>query len=160
MVIWLALWVLHLAFVCSLITRVCPAFHTRSDGKLSGAWERGYFTLVLCFVITNSVWLTSAHVASNGATYCGSHGRGSGQETDHESNVTWFWNGTSISTFTQWRSKVGPGRVGARPEHHVRPTHVTRSCAMHAQALACARPIPMTWLCHCFHSLFLRTSPT
>ena len=104
MVIWLALWVLHLAFVCSLITRVCPAFHTQSDGKLSGGWVWGYFTLVLCFVITNSVWLTSAHVASNGATYCGSHGSGSGQETDHESNVTWFWDGASTFLLSQSHS--------------------------------------------------------
>ena len=62
LVLWLALWVMCFAF-----------------------------TLVLCFMITYSVWLTSALVASNVAIYSGSHVRGSGYKTscyisDYESN--------------------------------------------------------------------------
>ena len=68
MVIWLALWVMCFAF-----------------------------TLVLCFAITYSVWLTSAHVASDLAIYSGSYVRGSGHETSCNltMRITWSQNKAS-----------------------------------------------------------------
>ena len=118
-VIWLALWVVCFAFVCSLITRL---HHTGSDGKLSGAWEQGYFTLVLwllvlCFVITNSVLMWQASVVHMGECL--------GMRLTMRVISLGFGMGPSFLLSWSGIVKAEPGRACAWPKHHV--CHVTRS---------------------------------